>query len=139
LLEFSLQSLRVYVLHVKITFEQTNVRCPPNTLDLLTAGPQFTRPARHAAAAAIDQYLLPRPTSAANPPAAAVAIDQWPGRQMGGGWTDGRTDTQPFYNASWIYHVDRVIGNESVPKIILNNTINLFLKTAISILAISNR
>ena len=30
------------------------------------------------------------------------------------------------------------IGNESVPEIILNNTINLFLKTAISISVISN-
>ena len=30
------------------------------------------------------------------------------------------------------------IGNESVPKIIINNTINSFLKTAISILVISN-
>jgi len=29
-------------------------------------------------------------------------------------------------------------GNESVPKIIINNTINLFLKTAISVLLISN-
>ena len=29
-------------------------------------------------------------------------------------------------------------GNVSVPKIIMNNTINLFLKTAISILLISN-
>jgi len=32
-----------------------------------------------------------------------------------------------------------VAGNESVPKIILNSTINLLFKTAISILAISNR
>ena len=31
-----------------------------------------------------------------------------------------------------------LIGNESVPKIILNSTINLFLKTAISLLVISN-
>jgi len=31
-----------------------------------------------------------------------------------------------------------LIGNESVPKIIINNTISLFLKTAISILLISN-
>jgi len=31
-----------------------------------------------------------------------------------------------------------VIGNESVPKIIINDTINLFCKTAIIILAISN-
>jgi len=30
-------------------------------------------------------------------------------------------------------------GNESVPKIIINSTINLLFKTAISILAISNR
>jgi len=30
------------------------------------------------------------------------------------------------------------IWNESVPKIIINNAINLFLKTAINILAISN-
>ena len=30
-------------------------------------------------------------------------------------------------------------GNESVPKIVTNDTINLFLKTAISILLISNR
>jgi len=31
-----------------------------------------------------------------------------------------------------------LIGNESVPKIIINDTISLFLKTAISILLISN-
>ena len=31
------------------------------------------------------------------------------------------------------------IRNESVPKIIVNNTLNLLLKTAISILVISNR
>jgi len=31
-----------------------------------------------------------------------------------------------------------LIGNESVPKLILNSTINLFLKTAISLLVISN-
>jgi len=32
------------------------------------------------------------------------------------------------------------IGNEGLPKIIINNTaINLFLKTAISILVVSNR
>jgi len=30
------------------------------------------------------------------------------------------------------------IGNDSVPKIIINNTISLFFKTAISILVISN-
>jgi len=30
------------------------------------------------------------------------------------------------------------IGNESVPKIIINDTINLFFKTAINILVISN-
>jgi len=30
------------------------------------------------------------------------------------------------------------VGNESVPKIIINNTINLFSETAISILVISN-
>ena len=30
------------------------------------------------------------------------------------------------------------IGNESVPKIIINNTTNLFFKTAVSILLISN-
>jgi len=30
-------------------------------------------------------------------------------------------------------------GNESVPKIIIDNTVNLLLKTAITILLISNR
>ena len=58
-------------------------------LDLLTVGPQFTRPASRAAAAAIDRYLLlPRPTSAANPSVAAAAVDRRD-RQ-----TDGRT--RPF-------------------------------------------
>jgi len=33
---------------------------------------------------------------------------------------------------------DHAIGNESVPKIIINDTIRLFFKTAISILVISN-
>jgi len=32
----------------------------------------------------------------------------------------------------------QAVGNESVPKIIINNTINLFSETAISILVISN-
>ena len=31
-----------------------------------------------------------------------------------------------------------VVGNESVPKIIINNTVNLFYKTAISAFIISN-
>ena len=31
------------------------------------------------------------------------------------------------------------MGNESVPKVIINNAINLFIKTAITILVISNR
>jgi len=35
-------------------------------------------------------------------------------------------------------YVTVTIWNESVPKIIINNAINLFLKTAINILAISN-
>jgi len=43
-------------------------------LDLLTVEPKFTRPASREAAAAIDRYL--RPTSAANPPAAAAAVDR---------------------------------------------------------------
>ena len=30
------------------------------------------------------------------------------------------------------------IGNESVPKVIINNTINLFFKAAVSMLVISN-
>ena len=34
---------------------------------------------------------------------------------------------------------DITIGNENVPTIIINNTINLSLKTAIGILVISNR
>ena len=41
--------------------------------------------------------------------------------------TRGHTRTQNF-----------TVGNESVPTIIINNTINLFLLTAISILVISN-
>jgi len=90
LLEFSLQSLRVYVLHVKITFEQTNVRCPPNTLDLLAAGPQFTRPARHAAAAAIDQYLLPAPDLSSKPAGRRCCYRPMAG-QTDGRRTDGRT------------------------------------------------
>jgi len=43
-------------------------------LELLTVEPKFTRPASREAAAAIDRYL--RPTSAANPPAAAAAVDR---------------------------------------------------------------
>jgi len=57
-----------------------------DTLDLLTAGSKFTQLACRAAPAAIDRYLLPRPTSAANPPTAAAAVDRRD-RQ-----TDGRTD-----------------------------------------------
>ena len=36
------------------------------------------------------------------------------------------------------HYYSRIIGNESVLKIIVNDTINLFLKSAISILVISN-
>jgi len=54
-------------------------------LDLLTVGSKFTRPACRVAAAAIDRYLCSRPTSAANPPAAATAVDRRDRR------TDGRT------------------------------------------------
>ena len=71
-------------------------------LDLLTVGPQFTRPASRAAAAAIDRYLLlPRPTSAANPSVAAAAVDRRD-RQ-----TDGRTlDRFVTFTA---YYAHRVI------------------------------
>jgi len=60
-------------------------------LDLLTLGPEFMRPTGRAAAAAIDYRSMcavgPRPTSAANPPAAAAAaVDQWDTE------TDGQTD-----------------------------------------------
>jgi len=48
-------------------------------LELFTVGPEFTRFARGAAAAAIERHL--RPTSAANPPACRST-----------GQTDGRTD-----------------------------------------------
>jgi len=65
-------------------------------LDLLTVGPQFTRPATRAAAAAID-----RPTSAANPSVAAAAVDRRD-RQ-----TDGRTlDRFVTFTA---YYAHRVI------------------------------
>jgi len=47
------------------------------------------------------------------------------------------SDNRLIYDYCW--KVRRVVGNESVPKIIVNGTINLFAKTAISILAISNR
>jgi len=39
---------------------------------------------------------LPRPTSAANPPAAVAAVDRW----------DRQTDTRPFYSA---YSADSVL------------------------------
>jgi len=55
--------------------------------DLRTSGPKFTRPACRAAVAAIDRYLLPRQTSAANLLRLSIAV------------TDRRTDTRPFYNA----------------------------------------
>ena len=44
-------------------------------LGLLTVGPKFMRPARPAAASAIDT-CCPRPTSAANPPVAAAAVNR---------------------------------------------------------------
>jgi len=47
------------------------------------------------------------------------------------------SDNRLIYDYCW--KVRRVMGNESVPKIIVNGTINLFAETAISILAISNR
>jgi len=45
--------------------------------DLPKVGSEFTRPVCRAAEAAIDRYLLwtPSPTSAANPPIAAAAIN----------------------------------------------------------------
>ena len=36
-------------------------------MDLLIVGPTFTRPARRAAAAAIDRYLLPAPDLSSKP------------------------------------------------------------------------
>ena len=63
-------------------------------LDLLTVRPKFTRPSCRAAAAAVDQYLLPAPTSAANP------IDG----------TDRRTDgrTLDCFVTLPAYYADRV-------------------------------
>jgi len=40
--------------------------------------------------AAIDRYLLPAGPTAANPPHAAAAVDNW-------GQTDGQTDTVPLH------------------------------------------
>jgi len=64
---------------------------------ILTVGPKFTRPACRAAASLVSSDICcRRPTSAANPPAAADAVDRLDRR------TDARTDTCLFYDA---YHV----------------------------------
>jgi len=59
---------------------------------------------RHAcsatAVAAIDRCVLPARRSAANPPAAAAAVDRRD-RQ-----TDGRTGTRPLYDAITTYYAD---------------------------------
>ena len=58
-------------------------------LELLSVGPKFTRLSRHAAAQLSINISCPRPTSAANPPAAAAAVDR----------RDRQTDTRPFCDA----------------------------------------
>jgi len=45
-------------------------------------------------------------------------------------------DMSVINRVNWL--VDWRIGNESVPNIIINDTINLFFKTAVSILVVSN-
>jgi len=60
-------------------------------VDFVAVWPKFTRPACRAVAAAITRFLLPRPTSAANPPGAAAAVDRRD-RQTDR-LADGRTDT----------------------------------------------
>ena len=58
-------------------------------LDLLAAGPHFTRPAFCAAAAAVDRYLLPAPDLSSKPAGRRCCCRLT-------GQTDGRTDTWPF-------------------------------------------
>jgi len=66
-------------------------------LDLLTVGPKSGRPAcRGSSSYRSITASVPRPTSAANQPA-AVAVDRWD--KQTDRRTDGRTDTRPFYDA----------------------------------------
>jgi len=62
-------------------------------LDLLIVGLKFTRPACHAAAAAIDRHLLPAPDLSSKPADRRCCCCRPTGE------TDGRTDTRPFSDA----------------------------------------
>ena len=83
--------------------------------------------AARVATAAIDRFLLPAPAHSSKPAGRRCCCRST-------GQTDGWTDGQSFYDACCIPRAaaDHVIGNESaVPKIIVNNTINLFSKNCI--------
>jgi len=69
----------------------------------LTVGPIFTRPACRAAAAAIDQYLLPAP-DLSNKPAGCRCCCRSTG--LTDGRTDRRTGIRPFVALS-AYYADR--------------------------------
>jgi len=62
-------------------------------LDLLIVGLKFTRPACHAAAAAIDRHPLPAPDLSSKPADRRCCCCRPTGE------TDGRTDTRPFSDA----------------------------------------
>jgi len=75
-----------------------------STLDLLTVGPIFTRPACRAAIAAIDRYLLPAPDLSSKPAGRRCCC-----RSMG--QTDGETDGRTFdrFMTLAAYYADRII------------------------------
>ena len=90
----------------------------------LQVEPKFMRPACRVATAAIDRFLLPAPALSSKPAGRRCCCRST-------GQTDGWTDGQSFYDACCIpcAAANHVIGNESaVPKITVNNTINLFSK-----------
>ena len=64
-------------------------------LDLLTVGPNFTRPACLAAAAAVGRYLLPAPDLSSKPAGRAATVDL---RDKTDRKTVGRKDTPPFHD-----------------------------------------
>jgi len=96
----------------------TSVKLLTNMLDLLTVGPKYY--AAHMSRCSSSYRSIsaagPRPTSAANPPAAAAAV-----RSMG--QIDGRTDgrTLDRFVTHTAYDANRVMKSALRPRMQINN------------------
>jgi len=79
--------LNVMVSSIGVSRRPLRISDSSSMLDLLTVRPKFTRPSCRAAAAAVDQYLLPAPDLSSKPDRRDRQADR-------------RTDTRLFCNAS---------------------------------------